>query len=322
MRTSVTRLGLIFAQAIVIGTVLMTVIAECERLHWRAYLVAQFRVEWLAILLIVSLCLFASQKSKGFMIMGLIAAFLNFSHLWPYYAFHSETNPHHGKTLRLLQMNLNVKNREFAKVTQYVRTVNPDVLLIEELTPEWRAHFAKELKEYPHTITVEQLDSYGIGVYSKAKLIDGHVEYFGAGKHPSIIATLQDLEKPISLLHTHVQGPVKEHFFAWHKEQMELLVPAVRKLKKPIIVSGDMNSNAWTYFLTDLIHKTELIDTQHGRGIHLSWPAPFYWRGWPFPLLSIDHFFVSKEISVSKRELGKSISSDHYPVLLEVGLQN
>ncbi|MBA3857438.1 MAG: hypothetical protein C0507_11070 [Cyanobacteria bacterium PR.3.49] len=31
MRTSVTRLGLIFAQAIVIGTVLMTVIAECER---------------------------------------------------------------------------------------------------------------------------------------------------------------------------------------------------------------------------------------------------------------------------------------------------
>ena len=320
MQTNVSRLWALTLLVVVIGCAFFTTLAECERLYWQAYLVAQFRVELFAISFLAAIVIFASSRSKPLLTISLICALVNLSHLTAYYTPY-QTGQSKTK-LRLLQMNLNVKNHEFEKVTSYIREVNADSVLIEELTPEWREYFAKHLsRQYPHSVTVEQIDTYGIGVYNKIPFVDKHVEYFGKAKHPSIVATLSGLEKPVTLLHTHVQGPAKKPFFAWHKEQMELMVPAINELPRPIVLSGDMNANAWTYLLNDLVKKTDLVDTQNGRGIRLSWPAPFYWRNWPFQLLSIDHYFVSKDISVSKRALGKPIFSDHYPVILEFGIR-
>lgn len=318
-RTKVTQLCALMLLVCVLGCALLTTFAECERLYWLAYLVAQFRVELFAISFLTAAIIFATSRSKILFTVSILCAIVNFSHLISYYMPHP--NGQSKTKLRLLQMNLNVKNHEYEKVTAYIQEVNADTVLIEELTPEWREYFSKHLRQYPHSTTVEQIDTYGIGVYNKTPFENARVEYFGMARHPSIVATLSGLEKPVTLLHTHVQGPVKEPFFAWHEEQMKLMVPAINKLPRPIVLSGDMNANAWTYLLSDLVSKTDLVDTQKGRGIHLSWPAPFYWRNWPFQLLSIDHYFVSKDISVSKRELGKSIFSDHYPVILEFGLK-
>lgn len=159
-------------------------------------------------------------------------------------------------------------------------------------------------------------------MYSKSPLKSGRVEYFGKSGHPSIIVQLSGLEKPITLIHTHVQGPVKKPFFAWHKEQFEIMLEAVRKLPQPLVMSGDMNSNAWTYLISDFLSKSKLVDTQWGRGIRLTWPTPFYWRYGFCPLLAIDHFFVSQDVIVKSRGLGIPNSSDHYPLIIEFSLNN
>lgn len=304
--------------------ILLTVIAECERIWWRAYLVAQFRVELFAIsilLTVILLTLRQSERRLMFTICVFLCALLNLSHLLPYYAPRRIAATSSGKTMRLLQINLNVKNRRYEEVTKYIRDINADAVLIAELTPEWNQYFSSHLTNYSHTIAVPRIDTYGIGVYSKAPLTNGQVEYFGDSGHPSVTTQLSGLEKTVSILHTHVQGPVKKPFFKWHKQQFELMRAKVNALPKPLVMSGDMNSNAWTYLITDFLSATNLDDTQWGNGISLSWPTPFYLRYGICPLLSIDHFFVSKDVIVLQRKLGKPIGSDHYPVILELSLK-
>jgi endonuclease/exonuclease/phosphatase (EEP) superfamily protein YafD len=220
-----------------------------------------------------------------------------------------------------MQLNLNVKNQRFEEVTNYIQNVNADAVLIAELTPQWQQHLSTHLTNYPHAIAVPRIDTYGIGVYSKSPLRGGTVEYFGKSGHPSVIAEVSGLEKPISLLHTHVQGPVKKPFFVWHKEQFELMLARVKTMPMPLVMSGDMNSNAWTYLISDFLREAELDDTQWGRGIQLTWPTPFYWRYGVCPLLTIDHFFASKDIMVTQRKLGRPIGSDHYPVIIELSIK-
>ncbi len=323
-RVSVTRLAkhlLVLSAGICI---ILTATAECETLWWVAYLVAQFRVELFGISLLIAALLLLNPRPKGVIICAVCAfscALLNLSHLLPYYIPQQTLPGSSGETIRLIQINLNVKNHHFQEVTSYIQKVDADVVLIAELTPEWQQYFSAHLKGYPHAIAVPRIDTYGIGVYSKSALKNGQIEYFGSSGHPSILAKLTLQDKPVSLLHTHVQGPVKEPFFLWHKEQFEAMAIAVNRLQKPLIMSGDMNSNTWTYLISDFLKKANLEDTQWGRGIHLTWPTPFYWRYGIFPLLAIDHFFVSKDVVVMKRNLGTPIGSDHYPVIIEVSVR-
>ncbi|MBA3994519.1 MAG: hypothetical protein C0469_13405, partial [Cyanobacteria bacterium DS2.3.42] len=135
-RVSLTRLAkhiLVLSAGICI---ILTVTAECERLWWIAYLVAQFRVELFGISLLLALFLLINQRSKPMMACAICAfgcSLLNFSHLLPYYMTNSKAATTSGKTIRLLQMNLNVKNRRYEEVTSYINDVNADAVLIAEL---------------------------------------------------------------------------------------------------------------------------------------------------------------------------------------------
>lgn len=298
-----------------------TIVAECERFWWSAYLVAQFRVEFLSASILLFAILLFKQSSRMAIASAFICCVLNGYHLVPFYFGNSAMPLTTGKTLRLLQLNLNWKNREFRKVAAFIHSVNADAVLIEELTPEWQQYLSAHLADYHHSVLVPRNDTYGIGIYSKKELKNRKIEFFGSSGHPSIAGCLQGLREPVWLVHTHVQGPVMQQFFAWHREHFEQMLPRVQEISKPKIVAGDMNSNSWTYFLSDFLKDSNMIDTQKGRGIHLSWPVPFYWRHWPTPLLSIDHYFVSDDIIVYQRKICESISSDHLPVLLEFGLR-
>lgn len=313
-------LALVMLLVLVALCIAVTALAESERIWWRAYLVAQFRVEIFALSALTTILIAAFGRSTILAVCTSLCTVITFSHLIPYYVPRAQPLIASEKTLKLMQINLNVKNKQFERVTSYIQSVNPDVVLIAELTPEWQTYLESHLKSHPHAVSVPRMDTYGIGIYSKTKPLSESIEYFGESGHPSIIAEIAGLEKPISLLHTHVQGPVKKHFFEWHKGQFEAMLPAAKKLKFPLVVSGDLNANSWTYLISDFLNQSGLKNTQWGRGIQLTWPTPFYWRYGFFPLLAIDHFFVSGDVVCKSRILGEPNSSDHYPVIIEISI--
>jgi endonuclease/exonuclease/phosphatase (EEP) superfamily protein YafD len=308
------------ALVIVATCIVLTILAESERLWWRAYLVAQFRVEIFALCSLIAIALVSFRGSAVLATSVSLCALLSFSHLIPYYIPRTQPPMVSEKSLKLMQINLNVKNKQYEAVTAYIQRIDPDAVLLAELTPEWRDYLTTHLKTHPHSVTDSRIDTYGIGIYCKKAPKNASIEYLGKSGHPSIVAELQGLEKSVHLLHTHVQGPVKEQFFAWHKGQFEAMQELVKELPPPLVVSGDLNANAWTYLISDFLNKSGLVDTQWGRGIRLTWPTPFYWRYGFCPLLAIDHFFVSDDVIVKRKDLGIPNSSDHYPVVIEISL--
>lgn len=300
----------------------LTAVAAFEGLWWWPYLVAQFRIQIALGALAFALVLAVSRRTRSAAVLCLVFALCNATYFMPAFfpnGNHPQTVGAKTHPLSVLMLNVNNKNERFVDAIKYVESVNPDVLVVSELTPDWETAFA-QMHGFKYSWTVPRLDTYGIAVYSKKKMLNPRTEYYGKSGHPSIVCQLDTLPKPVTLLHTHVQGPIKLPHYEWQKEQFKIMTAEASKLPKPLILTGDMNSTPWTHMLAGLARKSELLDTRNGFGLQLSWPAPMIWRKTPLVLLPIDHCFVSEEFVVRDRDVGPFFGSDHYPVLVSLSL--
>lgn len=321
-QTKIERALKILALSVFTACLVLTFLAECERANWTFYLVAQFRLQLLALSMLTAAAFGVMEYPKKLVIALCICAVLNGRQIIPLY-FPSENNlTSNSPTVKIVQINLNYNNKSVEKVGAYIRATNPDVIFFSEVTPAWHKELKALLVLYPHEICISRNDPYGIGVYSKRPITNQKVEYFGPSGHPSILGSINNLHTPVAFVHTHITGPVKDEYFEWHKEHFEKMENNVRLLPKPLILSGDTNSNTWSYLLSDFLTNTSLKDSRSGRGVQLSWPVPFYFSIIPTSMLCIDHYFVSPEIVVVNRKIGEDIGSDHFPVYMEFGLQS
>ncbi|MBX3153820.1 endonuclease/exonuclease/phosphatase family protein [Candidatus Obscuribacterales bacterium] len=300
----------------------LTAVAALESVWWLPYLVAQFRIQIAIGAVVAAIALAVSKQTRIAAVLCMIFAMCNATCFMPAFlpnGNHHAHNLNKAHSISLLMLNVNNKNERFVDAIKYIESVNPDVLLISELTPDWETAL-NQMHEFKYSCTVPRLDTYGIAVYSKKKLLNPKIKYYGSSGHPSILCQLDADYQPVTLLHTHVQGPIKHRHFLWQKEQFKIMTKEAAKLPKPLIVTGDMNSTPWTHMLAGLAKKSQLLDTRNGYGLQLSWPAPMIWRKTPVVLLPIDHCFASKDIAVLDRKVGPFIGSDHYPVFISLGL--
>lgn len=314
----VAKFFLSIAVITVAGLVGLTVCASMETLWWRAYLVAQFRIQIAIASIIVMAALVAHKRTR---ILGAIAfsiAVINSIYFLPIYLPKMPSTSHSSQALSLLIINLNNRNERYTDVLNYIEREEPDVLLLSELTPVWKTAM-ESLGQYDHVVAEERLDTYGIAVYSKLPLMNPSIKYYGTTGHPTVVCTINRFSKPITLVHTHIQGPIKKDGFEQQKEQMIVMAKELKSLPRPMILTGDTNSTPWTYLLANLIRDNNLVDSRQGFGLQLSWPAPGYWRNVPFTLIPIDHCFVSPDFSVEERKVGPFIGSDHAPIWIKLG---
>ncbi|MBX9668337.1 MAG: endonuclease/exonuclease/phosphatase family protein [Candidatus Obscuribacterales bacterium] len=226
--------------------------------------------------------------------------------------------------MRVLQINLNNRNFHHTAVIDYINATKPDLLLLSEVTPIWGSALDKGLGNFRKVAVIARVDTYGIAVYTTSiDNISTVINYFGSTGHPSITSNFMYAGQPIALVFTHLQGPIKEHWFKLHSEEIPDLSQKLAKIRVPLILCGDMNCTPWTYLLSDLQANCRLRDSSAGFGPQLSWPTFMSFRNVPTtPLLPIDHCFISKEFSVLNRSIGPNVGSDHLPVLVELGISD
>ena len=85
--------------------------------------------------------------------------------------------------------------------------------------------------------------------------------------------------------------------------------------KFPTIVAGDLNDVVWSHVdeLTETEHK--LYDVRVGRGFYNSFDAENIILRWP-----LDHVFVTDEFRLKTLERLPKISSNHFPIFVELVL--
>ena len=228
-----------------------------------------------------------------------------------------------GPTLRVMSVNLLMVNEQKGDLIAEIRAADPDVILIQEYTPEWRRALRGSLGErYPHAAGVPQDDSFGIAVYSKLPFV-GEVDEglkLGRGVTPQMRAVVNFAGRDVALYNIHLLPLRGPDYVSEHRLQMASLLDVLADEKAPYVLAGDFNFPETCPQHRDLLRiGARESHALAGRGRGATWPVNSFFRY--LPGLRIDHVYVGGGLAVTRHETGIGRGSDHRPVVVDLSLE-
>ena len=224
-------------------------------------------------------------------------------------------------TVRLLQANVLMKNRDSAALLRIIRRANPDIVLLEE-TDAWWARATQTLAStYPYSLRRPFPNTYGMLLYSKYPLYDTTVRYLQHPQVPSFHALVELPHGRTFWLHAvHPVPPVpSQHPYNQTQPEQEIVKVGrlVNEKPPPTLVFGDFNDVAWSNTSRLFEAQGRLRDVRVGRGLYATFDARNFLLRWP-----LDHVFVSHEFHLVKLERLAAFGSDHFPLYTELVIEH
>ena len=213
-----------------------------------------------------------------------------------------------------------------------VATVQPDLILMQEVGPESVQHLQELADEFPY-------HTYGIAggrarlaIASKWQFVEEKLDEDPQGCH-CLRVTVAWHEQLIDVVAVHVVVP-NYNMNDWHgvpvirafdaSEQTTIFDGLVNlsHSELPLVIAGDFNSTERQPSYQRM-KDAGLRDAheESGVGFGLTFPRPgAFKRWWLLPLLRIDHIFYSDEWSATRSWTGIIPSSDHLYVVSDLRL--
>ncbi len=297
---------------ITLGILFATVFGFLGRLWWVFDLFTHFRVQYMQLCLIPFFVAMWKRRNKWAIGLVLLVC-VNYAFVLPLYV--GKPHPVHAKTVRAMLMNINAGNGNTEQVLDSIKTFNPDILLLEEVTPKW-AHALDALNvTYPHRVADPRPDCFGMMLLSKYPLEHGKVAEVGPAGVPSITADVYLPQGEVSIIGTHPLPPVGSERSHMRNQQLAELPALVAKQKHPVLLIGDLNVTPWSSHFTRLAKDAGLKNSMNGFGHQPSWPSEVW-----FMRIPLDHMLYSAGITIHNRMIGRDVGSDHFPVVVDFSL--
>ncbi|MEB2777827.1 endonuclease/exonuclease/phosphatase family protein [Algoriphagus sp. D3-2-R+10] len=213
--------------------------------------------------------------------------------------------------------NVLVTNKNSQEFLQLIKTSNPDLILAMEVDNWWIDQLQILKNNYPYFMEFPLDNAYGMALYSKLRLTNDNIIFLNQDDVPSFHAeiTLNSGES-IQFHGVHPVAPVPSDRYPDNvgKEEVALakVGDMVSKDTIPVIVAGDFNDVSWSDTSRLFEKNGDLKNVRIGRGIYSSFDVNSPFLRWP-----LDHFFVTKQFSLSKLERLPGFGSDHFPMLAE-----
>ena len=283
---------------------------------WPGELATHFRLQYAWALGVSGSLLFAAHWWPAAAIAMSLAA-MNLPGLWRYRASRramASTSDH--RPLRILCANLLWTNRSYDRFHRCVTLVQPDVLVLEEVSLAWAASLARLAAQYPFTATVRQDERYGIYLFSRMPLARASLVPRRPLGPPSLVADLDWHGRRLTLIGAHPFSPKTPRRLRQRNRQLRQLAAFAQRRRGPLMILGDLNTTSWSPTFQAFLRTTRLRDSRLGFGLQPTWPVRLPWLR-----ITLDHCLVSEEIVITHRAVGPSIGSDHYPIIVECVLQ-
>lgn len=299
--------------AVTAGTGLLSLTGFFGAYAYVLNLSSHFRVQYAIVLLAGTLLLWSVGKRKTSLI-ALSLALLNLVEIVPLYQKPAVNTENRQLGFSLLQVNVLSQNQQYEQLMKEVRRLNPDVVVMEEITTEWYEALAAVRQEYPYVVETLERSDLGVMVMSKIPLEETELIDFNDGRLPSLVTELQVEGQPIRLIATHPLSPRSKQNFKLRNQQLYAIAQAFSERDQPLMMVGDLNITSFSPIFKRFIREIDLYDSREGFGVQPSWPA----RAWRIARISLDHCLLSPDLSVSQRKLGQYVGSDHLPVYVEI----
>lgn len=308
MRVSI--VGLIEAAAVV--TIVFSVVTLLPVDHHGMQLFTHFRLQYLLVSLL--LLLLAKWLPNPWIIAALgITVAINAAYVLPWYFGARETS---GQIeLRLLHANVLSRNTQYERLLDLIEVEQPDVIVLQEISPAWAAALQSLQQAYPHTQIEARDGNFGIALLSRFPLTSIDVIESPPLLYPTIVADVAIGERSLHLVTAHPMIPLGGEFFAARNTQFKSLPELLGSNSDAKLLVGDLNASMWDVHYRSLEQASGLRNARAGFGIIPTWPTYM-----PFAMIPIDHVLVSDAISVKEIRSGSRIGSDHLPLVVTVTL--
>ena len=299
-------------QAAAVLTVVFSFVTGIDIPHRNIELFSHFRLQYfvVSILLVVVFALLRSPVYAGTL---LITAVFNGSFILPWYLNDAPTSS--GVPLKLVLANVHSTNTNYQRLIDFVRSEDPDMIFLQEVTAQWVDGTKELLQDYPHAYTESRRGNFGIAMFSKTPLES--IRHFDSPplSHPTLVATTMVNGDALTLISSHPTIPVGRFLYESRNEQLRSVADLVDQATGKIVLLGDFNASIWCAHYRKLEAATGLVNVRRGVGILPSWPTFL-----PFAMIPIDHALVSEDIGVVEARIGKNIGSDHLPLVVTITL--
>jgi len=248
----------------------------------------------------------------------------------PLFLPNPSTAPEDAPRLRVLTFNLGSRIDTIPLFEAIIRSVNPDVVALQEfLTPTSDGLAAELADEY----TYQALHptggfAVGTGIFSRYPIVDDQaLSGIVLGSQAVRIAWINGQE--ITIINAHPVPPQLGLNFNTRRRSSEIamLLEAAATETNPLILLGDFNSTDQSNDYARITARYGDAFRESGTGFGLTFPSlsgydyPYSLFRWMPPVIRIDYVFYSEHwTAVSARVIGESGRSDHYPVTAELAL--
>jgi endonuclease/exonuclease/phosphatase (EEP) superfamily protein YafD len=289
---------------------------------WLFEIASNFPVQYLAVQLIAFI-LALSFKHNKLAIFWAVFILLNTTQISTLFLPANKNNSSPEQIFSFLQMNLLQENNSYTNALAVIKKYKPDLLCCEEYSSVWHKELSKNLSEYPHRFLIPVDDWFGLALYSKFPIAEAKEIYFTKECPRALVAKITIGKNVINTICLHTLSPSDSQAIKVRNEELSAIAQYAKSINKikndSLIIAGDFNCSPWCYYFKNLLKEGNLFNSQQGFGIQNSWPTKISLVSL-LAKVPIDHFLLSKNISVLDRQIGPSFNSDHYPVFVKLAM--
>ena len=304
---------LVFCAAVV---VIVNVLPLGARLFWILELTTHFRVQYVLVTVAV-LALAALRRRWGLVAVLALVGAISAAPVLPYVprSFGAEAVAVPGAALKVLTVNVSYRQFKERQLLEIVREANPDIVVVQELTPHAERVLADLDTAFPYVRKFPADRQYGIGLWSRYELESGGT--IALGRLPAIEARVRGPSGTFTVIGVHLSAPMTPRRAAARNQQLTELAARAAAVQEPLIVAGDFNTTPYSPYFADFLQAAGVTDSRRGRTISTSWPTMLRWAGIP-----IDHVAVNDGFSILSHRRLPDFESDHFGALVEVALRD
>ncbi|SHN45447.1 endonuclease/exonuclease/phosphatase family protein [Cryptosporangium aurantiacum] len=224
-----------------------------------------------------------------------------------------------GDRLTVMAFNTKIGVGSVEELAALIRREKPDVLTVQELTPEWAAKFAA-LELFPYSAQRALPGAAGTGIWAKYPLTDARTVDPKSG-FDQTFAVLRRPGKPaVEVVSAHPRPPVirTDDLGSPRRWVGDLeRLPAASDSGPVRVMAGDFNASFDHSPFRDLV-DTGYVDAavEVGKGLVPTWPM----NGNHAPPVTIDHVLVDSRGDASSFDAYTIAGSDHRAIVTDLVL--
>lgn len=301
--------------------VLATAIGFFGDWHWYADLFAHLRPQyciWLALAFVGAVV----GRCRAALVLAVVGLIGNAVALAPYAMPWREEGGavKTGKVRTFVSLNLLHGNQDAQAVMAYLRSVNADVVVFQETSPRWESALEPLADLYPHRFSQARKDNFGVALFCREKPTEVSIRAVGNRVGDlGVFATWEDGGRRFGLAGVHPDKPDEE----WKTVNRRVYLDNIAKWSAeqarggvPVVVLGDFNATPWSASMRRFARETGLRNTSQGVIFGATWNVRQPHR------LLIDHAFLSGHWTLTGRQVGPHVGSDHRPLLIRAALRH